>query len=112
MDNVGVGETLVGCAAAPCVDITFNVSAAAVYKESKVASGWGAAGVNRLQASVMPIVINRSNTLPKRDKDIRASDSFIDQLLGRTGWLYGSRVYNKKRTLRKRKPAHLIWAGF
>jgi len=101
MDNVAVGEILVGCAAAPSVDMTFNVSAAAVYKEFKVASGCGAAGVNRLQASVMPIVVTKSNTLPRRGKDIRASDSIINRLLGRTEWLDGSRLWEKKRTFQK-----------
>ena len=63
MDSVGVrvGE---GCAAAPCVDMTFKVSAAAVYKELSVASGWGASGVNRLQASVIPMVRINIKTLP------------------------------------------------
>jgi hypothetical protein len=39
MESVGVA---VASIAAPCVDMTLSVSAAAVYKEFKVAAGWGA----------------------------------------------------------------------
>lgn len=89
-DKVGVGELPVGWAAAPCVDMTLSVSAAAVYRELSVAAGWGASGVKRLQASVTPIVMINIKTLPRRVKDIRASVIIIDHLLGRSKGLMSS----------------------
>jgi hypothetical protein len=72
IERVGVG-VLSGWVAAPCVDMTLNVSAAAVYKELSVASGCGASGMNRLQASVILIVRTMIKTLARRVKDIQAS---------------------------------------